>query len=176
MVAFFEHLTPEHFERFAEVLLDVAENPRASHRSRLRAVQAAIRPVRRAVAILPKLQKAGDGSLQTHLESLLMAFCQRLSAEHFGRLAGVLVELTGPAAKTTSDRVRACEAALTVVTDAMGMLSELKAMEARRAPSVDMNDPERRRRLERAARELAEMKARTQAELEQERRGGKRVR
>jgi hypothetical protein len=43
LVAYFEHLRPEHFQRFAAVLLHAAENPKASHRTRLRAVQAAIR-------------------------------------------------------------------------------------------------------------------------------------
>jgi len=167
LVAFFEHLQPEHFRRFAAVLLDVAENPQASHRSRLRAVQAAIRPLRRAVTMLPKLEKAGDGSLQAHLESLLMAFVQKLSADDFGRLAALLVDLAGPAAKTASDKVRACEAALTTVTDAMAMLTELQALQERRTPDDDVNDPETRRRAEEAESELRQMEAEIQAGIEE---------
>lgn len=156
LVAFFEHLKPEHFERFADVLLDVAENPNASHRSRLRAVQATIRPLRRAVALLPKLEPAGDGSLQKHLESLLGGFLRKLSAEDFGRLGRVLVELTGPAAKTTSDKVRACEAALTTVTEAMAMLAEVTKIERDLTVDPPQPDPEL---LKRVRADLAEAKS-----------------
>lgn len=173
LVAFFEHLEPEHFQRFAGPLLDVAQDPRASHRTRLRAVQAAIRPLRRAVTILPKLEKAGDDSLQAHLEALLMAFCRELSADDFGRLAALLADLAGPAAKTASDKVRACEAALTAVAEAMGMLSDLTAMQRRWQPDFDLNDPEVRRGMEAAARRMAEIEAEAEAEAEEARRTGK---
>jgi hypothetical protein len=168
-VAFFEHLKPEHFQRFARVLLDVAQNPKASHRSRLRAVQAAIRPLRQAVTILPKLEKAGEPSLQAHLESLLIAFCRELSPDGFARLAAVLVELAGPAAKTTSDKLWACEVALTAVTDAMGMLSELRAMRRPQAPFWDMDDRKMRELKEQSAREIAEIRAETKARMEKDR-------
>ena len=172
LVAFFEHLQPEHFRRFAAVLLKVAENPQASHRTRLRAVQAAIRPLQRTVMLLPRLEKAGERSLQAHLESLLLAFCRELSTDGFGRLARVLMDLSGPAAKEVSDKVRACEAALTTVTQAMGMLAALTTMQQHRAE--DMNDPEMRGRwMEEADRELAEMEAEIQAGIEEGRRAEK---
>ena len=172
LVAFFQDLQPEHFRRFAVLLLDVAENPTASHRSRLRAVQAAIRPLHRAVAILPKLGKADDGALRRHLEGLLMAFCEELSADDFGRLAALLIELTGPKAKTPSDRVRACEAALTIVTDGMAMLAKLGAM-ARRWRNDDVRDnPE----VQAAMARLRAVKAEVEADREEERRTGKPVR
>lgn len=172
LVAFFRELKPEHFRRFAAVLLEIAEDSGVAHRSRLRAVEAAIRPLRRAVTILPKLQKAGDGALQTHLESLLMAFCEALSAEHFGGLARVLVELTGPAARTTTDRLRAIEAALTAVTNAMAMLSELQVMQQQCPAEIDENHPA----VQEAERELREIEAEVAAELEEVRRTGKPVR
>ena len=137
LVVFFERLQPEDFERLAAVLLAVAEDRNAAHRSRLRAVQAAIAPLRRALTILPKLERADDDSLQGKLEELLLSFCRALGAESFNRLADVLVELTGPAAKTSSDKMRAAEAALKTVTDAMAMLTELRALQRRSRKPVD---------------------------------------
>lgn len=177
LVAFFENLETEHFRRFAAVLFEIAQDPTASHRTRLRAVQAAIRPLRRAVGILPRLGGAGDNSLQARLESLLAAFCEALSADDFAALGAVLVELTGPAAKTASDKVRACAGALTLVTEAMQMLLDLKsAARSRPLPGPDLDDPETQRRMDEVDRELAEMDAQFQADFDEERRTGKPVR
>lgn len=67
-------------------------------------------------------------------------------------------------------------AALTAVTDATAMLSELRKMQEQRKPEIDENDPEMRREMERANRELAEMDAQYEADREYERRTGKPVR
>lgn len=177
LVAFFQNLQPEHFRRFAAVLFNIAQDPTASHRTRLRAVQAAIRPLHRAMRVLPRLKDAGDQSLQTHLQTLLAAFCQELSADDFAALGTIMIELTGPAAKTASDKVRACTAALTLVTEALEMLVDLRSV-ARTLPppGPDPNDPEVQRRREAIERELDEMEARILAEIEEERRTGKPVR
>jgi hypothetical protein len=49
-------------------------------------------------------------------------------------------------------------------------------MQARWTPKLDNNDPERRRRIEEAQREVAEMEAKIRARLEEERRTGEPVR
>jgi hypothetical protein len=167
LVAFFEGLTPEHFRRLAITLLDIAQSPKTAHRSRVRAVRAIIKPLGQAITLLLRLEKAGQPSLQGHLESLLMAFIQELSTDDFAGLAALLVDLNGSAAKTTGDKLRGGEAVLATVTEAMRMLAELRAMQERRTPDNDVNDPEMRRRREEADAELAEMESDiSQAEIQ----------
>ena len=173
LVKFFEELQSDHFRRFGAILLQVAENPKATSRTRLRAVQAAIRPMRQAIAILPKLSRASDGSRQGHLIALLSAFFDELGHDRLQRLARVLVNLAERDAKSLSDRVRTVEAALKIVTDTMEMLVEVRKMYV---PGPDMNDPELQRKLEEARREMAEMIAEIDADDEEERRTGKPIR
>jgi len=58
-------------------------------------------------------------------------------------------------------------AALTTVTEAIGVLAELAAMQRHGVADMDLNDVEMRRRMEDAERELAGMEAEIPAAVEQ---------
>ncbi|MBN2447725.1 MAG: hypothetical protein JXO22_13410, partial [Phycisphaerae bacterium] len=154
------------------VLLDVAENQNAWHRSRLRAAQAASRLLRLGLTVLPKLGKVGASVPRAHLEALLAAFCRRLSGDGFRRLAKALADLTGPAAKTTGDKLRTVKAVLATVTDTARILPELDAMRARCEAELDENSPETLRVIEQVRREIAEIDAQIVADRAHNSRGG----
>lgn len=166
LIAFFEELEPETFAQFARMVLDIAENPKSSHRTRLRAIQAAFRPLRKAIKMLPKLRGAGDSPLRAHLELLLASFCSELTPERFRRLAQVFKLLGGSAARTPSDRVRTAQAALDLVYEALEMLDELeplrKEFERRLAHWNETYSAQARVRRAEIRREMAEMLSRSE--------------
>ncbi len=170
LVTYYETLEPGHYARFAAVVIEVAENPDAFHRSRLRAVQAVPRVFQGATKLLARLASDGDDGRWNHLEQLLSAFCQQLPPESIARLAGVLRELAGPAAKSTSDVLRAIQASLKGAREALAMQAELQALQRHYQPAYDANDPQMRLRMEAAERELAQIDREIEAELEEEKR------
>jgi hypothetical protein len=162
LVAFFDKLQPQDFQRFAKALLQVARDGSASDRTRLRATEAAIRPLHDALPILLRLKQCGDSSLQAHLERCLAAFCEEISAEGFGQLGEILVELAETGART-SNKVRAVAAALRLLTSGLGMLLNLQRL----AKNRPLRAPERDRPeiSDKVTAELAEMDKRLLAQI-----------
>lgn len=160
LVDFYEGLDEEHFRRFARTLLDVARDPKAAHRSRLQAVQAAIKPAKRALLLLTRLEETGPRSLQAKLQRLLVAFFEEFGDELAG-LAGELADLAGPGARAPSNRVRATRMAVGLTLDTLEMLEQIQRLRPRQRPNPTPVDPEASAR---AQRRLAEMRAKIDAE------------
>ena len=147
---FFEELTPADYARAGRLLLEVVTTPANGTRSRIRAVQAALRPLQKAIAIFPELVKAQRIGMVVRLRTMLQAFVEAIGEDGFGRMAR---ELAGIANDTTAyedlahlapmmspghpsrpkvlleqaltNRIRAVELMTTIVTDLMKTLGRL---------------------------------------------------
>ena len=174
---FFHALQPDHCSQLATMLVTLAEDPATPRRVRIRAIQAAIRPLIALTARARKLQRvpAGDKTLLAELEGNIAAFIGALATNPEGsqetlpplvRLAQQLLAI----GMTVSDRgredqVRAIGTAMDLITHMMdaiiavrGDLSE-QADRSRSQPSAQ--------EIESARRQLAQLEADVRAKLEQ---------
>lgn len=173
---FFQALKPEYCGELAKTLVDLAEDPLTPRRVRIRAIQAAVRPLISMVARARKLQRlpSGDKTLLTRLEENIKAFIVALGSnppEKEGqdppliRLARQLLGLglaTVPQGR--EDQVRAISTAMDLIGHMMDAIIAVRGdisqeMEKRReGPS--------KKELAQASKELARLEAEIQEKLD----------
>lgn len=167
LMAYFNKLTTDDFERMGRIFLSVAENPKATVRTRIRAVESAIRACQRTLITMVRLRELDDSELLDKLVTLHGGFLRALGGEDgFERLAHVLAGLASEAAGGDLSKLRACEAMLRSLHGGFDMLNQLRVeMDMHRRLNPPPLDPVREAELE-AELETMRLQIRREAGLE----------
>lgn len=148
---FFDALSPEQCGALARKLIDLAEDAETPRRVRIRAIQAAIRPLIQLTHRARKLERvpAGDKTILGRLEANIAAFVGALGTRSpdseqpapLIRLASILFTIgsqtTGP--KGREDQVRAITIAMDLITHMMDAIINVRGelvAESGREPGV----------------------------------------
>ncbi|MCK4601042.1 MAG: hypothetical protein KAU28_01155 [Phycisphaerae bacterium] len=174
---FFHALQPDHCSQLATVLVKLAEDPETPRRVRIRAIQAAIRPLIALTARARKLQRvpAGDQTLLGELEQNIAAFIGSLatnpedSKETFPPLVRLAQQLftigTTTTEKGREDQVRAISTAMDLITHMMDAIIAVRGdLSEQAARSRSQASPQE---IEAARRQLTQLEADVRAKLEQ---------
>jgi hypothetical protein len=132
LAEFYDALDDECFSDAANVMREIAFDPKNKIRTKLRAVQAAIRPVADCVKMLPALMKAGNNVAVQTLARRMTAYMETWEEGDFTKLAKLLVQAYKDKSATYLDRVRAVEAtigsALTILDSVLEMQRQAEEM------------------------------------------------
>lgn len=169
--AFFGRLQPEDFRRVARALVAAALNEQNASCTRVRAIESALMPLRKAATLIPMLMAARESALLLHLHKLLAAFFEEISANDFAGMADTLVQLSaGPIGHRPADalpKLQAIQSLLKHVLAFYDVILRAQALaqeEATRSPRIAPNDP----RLLEVKRELQDIEAEIAAEEQDE--------
>lgn len=124
LIAFFGQLQPEDFRRFARTLVAIVHDKKNTTRTRLRAVEAAVRPLLDAVKLMRDLRKRDTTLMLDHLEGLVRAFFEELGTSEYRRFHAALMEMAERGAALT--RVRAIRIAMKITTELARALATLE--------------------------------------------------
>ncbi len=127
LIGIFGALRPADFRGFARSLLAIAHDRKNAPRTRLRAVEAAVRPLLDAVRLVDQLRQTDHGAgsmMSAHLKSLIVAFFDELGPSGYARFRDVLLELAQRSRGAT--RVRAVRLTVRITTDLARALGKLE--------------------------------------------------
>lgn len=162
-----DQLHPELFRRAGRVLLDVIDDPDNWPRTKLRAMEAAIVPLRGLITLVPELAELGNSYMVTHIENCCGAFYDEIGDEGWTKFGDFLAAEVGRAEKLTGNRKQAenrvaiVKALMKSQLDTLKMMATLNQIHDKDRDEIDPDDP----RLLKAQAELAEMEREIDAEI-----------
>lgn len=134
LAEFYDALDDTCFISAARIMREIAFDPKNKIRTKIRAVQASIKPVADCVKMLPKLMQSGNMVAVQTLAHRLTVYMDSWNEGDFARLAKLLVLAYKDRTASHLDRVRAIEAtigsALTILDSVLEMQRQAEELTA----------------------------------------------